>query len=354
MKFRKYNSIDNLTNKLLERFSSEQNKPWVVLEKFDGSNTSVTFDKDFNMKIGRRNDFLYSEQEETSHFKANTVIRKKYEAKLSNAANEIFGRYSDLEGIIFYGELVGTPIFKRVKYLQDGLIDFIVYDIFGITKFNNPSKQLNRNQEEIETNIPLGYYFSHTIVTDIGYQMQYPTAPILFLCNNLNDAIKYSMENLEKDSLGYNEFACDVKELNIINGNIREGHVLKLWGNDSCNNGGKRIIIKHKGKQFEEKSKRSHKKQEFTIKEFTLDYPKTMSEAKDRILLARFYSVISKFGQYSIKDFQVLAILMVEDIIEELIREALWLINQKEEQEFKKNLMKLVSAFFVKSKEKIF
>lgn len=139
---------------------------------------------------------------------------------------------------------------------------------------------------------------------------------------------------------------------NEIEGNIREGHVIKPLNSIFYRKS--RVIFKDKNDKFKENSGAKIKldkiKKEYSDELFT--FFETISPM---ICKNRFNNVSSKFGEYSIRNFGDLLRLMTEDIEEELYKsEEYQKFSDTERADFHKILNKKVSEFFVENKKELF
>ena len=136
--------------------------------------------------------------------------------------------------------------------------------------------------------------------------------------------------------------------------NIREGNVLKPY--KSMFKGDHRVIFKDKNIWHKE-NKGSKEKNLKLSPEYSNAMIEVIEDIDSMICRNRFDSVVSKFGDYTIKNFQDLMILMCEDIIEELERENEAVFDDFTEVDhsgFRKILAKKISAFFVQNKNDLF
>jgi Rnl2 family RNA ligase len=340
MEHKKYNSIENMTNKILEKI---MNNPkllldvWYVTEKVDGSNFSITFDFNSNdIKPARRGAFLDAE-EKFNNFQS---IMQRYDFptfgfKILEFLQTL--HFTGIESYTVFGELCGgfypgmkteegaTKIQGKIAY--SNRTEFIVFDI-----------RVNFKDGEF-------IYLPHPEVVFLCKENNIPVIPIIF-SGILQECINWSMEHNADPSEIWKEFGME-KE---VEGNIREGHVIKPHNHAFM--GMSRVILKDKNEKFQENSGTKIKKPKEKISD---DLLKILGDASVLICTPRFNNIISKIGEYSITDFGKIMNLMCEDIIEELTNEnKLNFNNEVEEKQFNKLLVKQVSSWMGRNKKELF
>lgn len=124
MGFIKWRSIDNLYSvkpKLLEKANSIDK--WVVTEKVDGANFSITADKN-GIKLGKRSGFLGENE--------NFFNISKHKHKLEPVIEVLSLHSKFYQNITIYGEYFGKDVIRRIPYDTDG--DFVFYCLMLTTK----------------------------------------------------------------------------------------------------------------------------------------------------------------------------------------------------------------------------
>lgn len=343
MKFIKYNSIENLSNKLLFEFKESPlynpSDIWVVTPKIDGSNFSIYFDENMNMIPAQRSSFISM----SSDFFNFQKVFDKYQESFKSMYNIIMNDYPSINeeaivNISFHGELCGgfypdMPILPNVKRIQKRVhysndTELIIFDIrvwVGENKY---------------------YYMSHHHVVKYCNALTIPVVPVLFT-GYLDQCMSWSHEHCADPDETWKIFGMPHEVPN----NIREGHVIKPL--KTIFKGDHRIIFKDKNEKFKENHDRGPKIERKI--EYTDALMEVLEDITGYISYNRFCSVISKFGDYSIKNFPQLMNLMVEDIKEELDREGRCEnLTHVDKAELHRLLVKYVSAEFVKNKKEWF
>ena len=288
MQFTKYNSIENTyKDKVVSKIYKEgyNNIDWVVTDKLDGANFSFITDGTTNVLTAKRSGICNKE-----FFNCKSVI-DKYSSLVLNTFikinNELFK--GNLEYLQFYGELIGDGINNRVKYCKGR--EFFLYDI----KY----KELNNENSS---------YLSFTDILDFCSDVFHlPDYSYLF---TFDEALAFCREN--ENDISWIPQLLD-NEYKYLKDNIEEGFVLKP---NECKyfSNGERVILKHKNTKFLET--KQNKKE---IKDNSLNYEQ---QAQLDFLLnfvteSRFYSVISKEGNLTEKDFGDFIRLYSKDVYED-------------------------------------
>jgi len=349
MKFKKYNSIDNITNKAFEHFlsSDEYNKDiqWCVTEKVHGCNFSIYISSDGEIKAAKRNSFL-----DNDNFYNYQEILDRYD--FSQFKDYIKGFNEEAESqvdyIILYGELCGgnypgtkTPdgikrIQKEIYYSNDH--EFVIYDIAFHFIHDLPH---NYRIEDYR-------FLEHDLVEYTCNSLGLYVLPSLFN-GTLVECLEWSKTNLNKQSDVWKMLGMK-KE---VENNIREGHVIKPSG-DQIFLQGDRVIFKDKNFKFRENS--GAKTEKKIIKELSIELVKLSEIIDTYVCQNRFNNVISKYGEYTIRDFSNLLALMCTDIIKELSVSTEEFNNLDIQQSLGlcKIIKTKVSRYFVKNKKELF
>lgn len=342
MKFIKYNSIENVTNKIMFEFkqSSLYNPAdkWVCTPKIHGANFSILVDEDGNLVPAKRTSIINME---TRFFNFQKIF-DKYETNLRNLIQDsitynntqIIPADKKIINISIHGELCGgyypdTPsvpyaskVQSEIHYSND--TELIIFDI-----------RLYVNEFKY-------YFMDHESVVNLCNKNNIPVVPILYK-GYLDDCLKWSNEHNADPDETWKIFGMP----HPVEGNIREGHVIKPL--KSIFKGEHRIIFKDKNTKFKEGGK-SKRKEPVKI-DYSNHLLYVLQDIDDYINKNRFNSVVSKFGDYTIKNFGELMNLMVEDIKDELSREGLDVgLTNVDKLELHKILVRKVSASFVANK----
>lgn len=339
--FKSYNSIDNLTNGYIEKIKlNSKYHPddwWIVTPKIDGSNVGIIFGSTSNdYKISSRKRYL----DETERFHGIRDIVKELEGKFIEFRNRITKHFENVSSITFFGEICGgyyegieskvKPIFKRVQYSNK--MEFVLFDVRVI--FDDESV----------------YYLSYGDVQLFSQEFGIPHVPMLYI-GTLDECLEYSEKHYADLDPMWKIFGMPHE----IKDNIREGHVIQP--EDSWFIGESRVIIKHKNAKFDEKKDREKKKSR-PKKIYSKEVNELISEGLARVNENRFYSVVSKIGEYDMKDFGRIMNDIVDDVFEEFEREEGKLLEAVKEQgeldSVRKAIVKFTSTFMGRNKKELF
>lgn len=317
MKFKKFNSISNITRKkevdcIIERrgFGIE----WVQTLKIDGANYSLYYDG-VDYKRAKRSSFLGEDIAFMGDFNFDYEINIK----------DMYDYLVDIMGcseIFVIGEIYGgfydhpdvdnlpntTRIQKRVSYTPEN--DFIVYDI-------------------LIDGMIVGYDFQVDLCERFGFDV----VPLLAR-GNFSDLLKNKV--IFPDTL-YERFG-----LPFIEDNLAEGWVLKpvdpvFYGN------GSRVILKGKNPDFDERNKKRSKKVNpvYDMSELGIELSK---ELETYISENRLRNVIShgEIDTITDKSFGKLLGLFAKDILNDFVvdYEDFELLDKKEKHLIKREMNK--------------
>ena len=330
MDFKKYSSIDNCYAKQVENIKRSKNYQsyleWNVTEKCDGANFSIWLDGN-EVKYAKRSQFVgangifYNFQNAVKHIDTDKLYKLLRE-KFDNATEFII--YGELCG----GYYTGMPLIpnskkvqKRVEYSNKN--EFIVFDIVaGDT------------------------WITHQEVINICNSVGINVVPIIFT-GSLAECIEWSQNHNADLSKLWCTFGMPKETPN----NIREGHVIKP--NCHLSIFEDRMILKDKNDKFKESKELKETKPKTQI---SLNVNKILDVARSMITTNRFYSVTSKFGEYTIKDFQHLMNDMVNDILDELKKDNSNYndLLSEEVNLIPKYLLRDVASFIGKNKKELF
>lgn len=269
MDFIKYNSIENHYNlKFLNRIPDEyKNSIWITLEKLDGANLVIGIFPNVPIKIGRRTAWL--NEGEKFYDVWNTISKYQdilnYFQSIVNLSNE---------PILFYGELYGRGVQKRIDYGPDQY--FKCFDVV----VNN--KQLS--------------YFEYFHFFE--YHSEFVNLNNFFMTTNneyysLQEALMVDVDSKNTDKL------------------ISEGVIIKPYLKDLRLQDGSRIIIKKKSIAFSDKNESfsENNKPIVNSEVFNLNMLFRNYISKNRML-----DLFSKYGEISdIKEIGKYIPLFIED-----------------------------------------
>lgn len=323
MQFHKFHSIENsyrekFLNTIRSHPSSEEE--WCVLEKVHGSNFSFTVSDD-DIKVGKRTSFLETKEDFNQFFNCGQIVDDLY-PKVKDLLNKYKEKYGDVKFLTVYGELFGgfyegkkithKMIQKGVQYCPHH--EFMAFDI-RVTGENDQGKYINYDRA-ISLFEEAGLFYADKL-----YQ------------GSLDDCLKWSSEhNADQTTipplLGIEE---DIKD------NVREGHVLKPL-NPGYLEDGTAIVLKDKNTLFKEKQSKKE-----TVCE---KYKQLIDEISKYITENRFQNVVSKEGPVTKRSIGKYVSLLVQDALEEYIKENGEL--PVEEKKIRKNLNKISSQIVLK------
>ena len=283
MIFTKYNSITNsyqqeFVDKCVEHLPDGLDTMCQVTEKIHGANFSFHIDKD-EVKVASRNQFVdggfYGCQTIVDRYK--DKVRELYDhmnvTKLSPKWLHVFiGKWPfNCTSLVIYGELAGKGVLSGVDY---GDKDFYVFDISVNGDFLDP-----------------------LLTEDLCKQWGLISVP------SMVDRISFRM------ALGLSpDFKSILKEVG--GENWAEGIVIKPI-EPAFLPSGQRIIFKKKSDKFVEKGSKVIKVIE-PLCDTDVEFVQTIAEY---ITANRLSNVLSKYGEFTVKDTGKIARLLIEDAI---------------------------------------
>ena len=273
--------------------------------------------------------------------------RYDYNKLMNNILEFAKIHYPDfLGGISIHGELCGghypgaevvpnaKKVQKEVAYSNN--TELIVFDI-RLTSTDNDDYYI---------------FIPHYQIIKLCNDCNIPVVPIIFE-GTLDECLKWSSEHNADPCEIWKIFGMDHE----VENNIREGHVIKP-AIKTIFKGQHRMIFKDKNDKFKENkgSKEKNAVPKITYSDnmiYILDNIDTM------ICINRFNSVTSKFGEYSIKDFRLLMLFMIEDIYDELnrsidLKELFDTLTNVEKKELNDILNKKIASFMGANKKELF
>lgn len=244
-------NVNKLTQSDIEYIDNNYKTDWVVTEKIDGTNFSVTITKD-GYKIGRRNGYLENNE---SFFNIQTNIKQ-----IEHIINNIKDYYlNDYIYCILYGEYFGPKVFNRVNYGTE--YQFRIFSILDITKEDNTFRD----------------WSGYALLEKVGYIKPY-LVPKLAVCSTLQEALNYPNNGNST--------------LSNLNNNTMEGVVISPYKFTMLYEDMSKYLFKNKNDKFLEKT--TIKKSKITSNNQELY---TVNELfKSYCTKSRMYSVFSKLG----------------------------------------------------------
>lgn len=295
--FKKYNSIENsYRSEFIDKIRNSPIKDdvFIVQEKVHGANLSFWTDG-IEIKTAKRSGFL----EEDESFYNFQLVRKQYRAQILECFSLLKARYSTINHIAIYGELIGGsyshPDIERVKNsirVQKGIAytpknDFYAFDIRINSEYYLPI------DEATALLALLGFFYARTLFE-----------------GSLDDALNYpnAFESKISGWLG----------LPSVENNICEGTVIKPNKSYFFPNG-ERVIIKNKNEKWAENKNHTIKiKEEEVVSEMVI---KLQRIVETYVTQNRLNNVISKIGEISFSDFGRVLGLFNKDILEDFLKD---------------------------------
>lgn len=277
MEFRKFDSLENTYNgKYIEE---ARNHPasaglWIVTEKIDGANFGFYFDGE-NHNQASRNQFVDGTFfASTPIIEAHRPLIERLYAVLQETG--VFGEFKELQ---LFGELYGPNVQGRVNY---GAKDFVAFDL-------------------LLDGVPQHKIVSIGALSHIGIA----TPPVICV-GKLEEVLR--VDPAFRSHLTPEEHEGD---------NECEGVVIEPVQPAWMYNG-KRIYFKHKTEAFSERKAPTKIKEPEVVPE---NVAKAFEEVSGLLTEARVFSVLSKEGEVTGKDFGRILKLTINDAIDELGRE---------------------------------
>lgn len=282
-KFIQWPKIKNLHNLTTDELNvlCNLNTLWVVTEKIDGTNFSLSITEN-DYKVGRRNGYL---DNNTSFYNIFNNIYKL--EKLINITQKHIKNCSDINRIIYFGEYFGNKVINRIYYGND-----YRFRIFGeYIEFNNNTSKW----------IPFEYLYQNLCNNDLNNLI----VPTFGVYNSIEDT--FSFPNTGITSLYSDDEHSDPME----------GVVIMPY-NISPIDGDYNYIIKNKNPIFLEKAIPSSKLQ---VTDNELE--SLRNKFKEYCTESRMVSVFSKIGMplNGINDAGIYIKEWLQDAYEDFIQE---------------------------------
>lgn len=323
MKFKKYNSIENLyRDKFINQIHQQglNHGTWVVQEKIHGANFSFWCNGE-DVFCGKRSGLI----RKTDNFYNHQIILERYNEKILDIFN-LISEVSSIDGytlkhIGVYGEIFGGNYphpeveKKDMKSVQKGVyyspdVEFMAFDlrIMG----------LDENSDDVD------FFKEVNLANEIFEKLGVPYIKTLFE-GSFDECVKYNnhFQTTIPNILNYPE----------IENNICEGVVIRP-NTTKYLYSGSRVLIKNKNEKWSEKDKQKNKQPKEII-EFTGEASKLFDEMISLVTENRLKNVISKVGAITNKDFGKLMSLMNKDVIEDFMKDFSDEFNTLEKKERK-------------------
>lgn len=254
--FVKWPKIENVHNLSIDKLAmlKHLNTLWVVTEKIDGTNFSLSITKD-DYKVGRRNDYLGDGASFYNIF--NNIYKLE---KLITITQDFLRKSSDIKRIIYFGEYFGNKVINRIYYGNE-----YRFRIFG-------------EYVEYKNNISKWVSFEHIHRTLANNDLNNLIVPVFGIYDSLEEALSYP--NTGITSLYSDEKHSDPME-GIV---IMPYNIIPINGDSS-------YIIKDKNSKFLEKTILSNK-----LKVTDSELEGLRNKFKEYCTESRMVSVFSKIG----------------------------------------------------------
>lgn len=254
--FVKWPKIENVHNLSTDKLAmlKHLNALWVVTEKIDGTNFSLSITKD-DYRVGRRNDYLGDGASFYNIF--NNIYKLE---KLITITQDFLRKSSDIKRIIYFGEYFGNKVINRIYYGND-----YRFRIFG-------------EYVEYKNNISKWVSFEHIYRTLANNDLNNLIVPVFGIYDSLEEAL--SCPNAGITSLYSDEKHSDPME-GIV---IMPYNIIPIVGDSS-------YIIKDKNSKFLEKTILSNK-----LKVSDSELEGLRNKFKEYCTESRMVSVFSKIG----------------------------------------------------------
>ena len=287
MEFQKYNSLENVKQKLVNMLIDQGhgNLTFAVTEKIHGSNFGIHID-DKEIRFSRRSDFLGDDEQFNGH--------QRLAADLKRAAHQVRQLLCTATEIRIFGEICGgslngkkkegaKKIQGEVQYSED--TEFFVFDIMVD-----------------------GKYIPFSEVQFIIARSEFNLVPVIGILPSLElaVAIPNDTDSVIPAALGYGspEIGTNVKEGNVI---VPYHEVVHLPN-------GKRLILKNKNTKFKE---RDNEKPQVVYEPMTHMAESVFANVSEYLNPARLSNVISKELDLTSKDFGRIMGLLMQDALAE-------------------------------------
>lgn len=343
--FKKYSEIENsyrteFLNRIHELGYDDSTIEYVASVKVDGSNFSVSIDENDKIHYAKRTSEL--ERGESFMNYQYAMRRDNVEDKVKNIKNIL----KDAVTVTVYGELAGgkynhpdvqkenvSSIQGRVQYAP-----FLFFYVFDIAIINSNGNRILLDEDTVED-----------LCKKVGL-----IKSIVVKRGTLEECLNYP--NDFEDPIAQNLFG-----LPRIDNNITEGVVIKpvkpLWLPN-----GSRVIIKNKNDKFKEKmAAKTGKREKVVEKDLTDLENMTLRWLDEYKTESRLYSVISKLGHVTNKDFGKIMGGFMKDLMEEFDKDYSVKIKELEDtnsvddfifskvtKKFQKNVQDWIRPVFIK------
>jgi len=285
----------------------------------------VYISKTEGIKFAKRTSFLSQD----SHFFSFQKLQDKID--FNKMLNDDYLNHVD--HIIVFGELCGgsypnMPVIPNVQRIQKEVaysndVELLVFDVFLVDKD--------------------GYMLAlnHKSMANFCNQYGLKYVPLLFT-GTLDECLEWSHNHKADESELYKLF-----NMPKIDGNIREGHVIKpVVETKFLKN--RLGIFKDKNEKFKEQKNTENNKPK---PEYSVEYNNKINELESMLCVNRFNNVVSKFGEYTIKNFRDLMTLLYEDVLEDV---DISMFSKIEQHNLRRELLSRTGKFLGDNKQELF
>lgn len=320
MKFKKYNSIENVYRKeFVDRIAMAtfENNDFVVQEKVHGANFSLISDGKI-IKSAKRTTML----EDSETFYNHSLIKDMYTEKMLTLFGLVKNAFPETETITVFGELFGGSYpnvdqTNNAMKVQKGIFYAPFNDFYAFDILINQDKYVSVDQANIWFD-NLDFFYARTLFRGTLYE-----------------ALKYP-----------NAFESKIPQwlkLPVIENNVCEGVVIKPVKAHFLPNGN-RIILKNKNDKWSEKAKVKQSKPEKTLSK---EANEMLKHLEAFVNTNRLNNVLSKTGSFDIKQMGKFIGLLSKDAFEDFLKEFKSEFNNLEKVE-QKELTKRLNQYSVK------
>lgn len=338
MKFIKFPSLNNVSSAMsVARVENAgltaPNVQWMVTEKIHGANFGIYSDG-FEVKSAKRTGFV----EDGENFFDSRRVVEDHKPLVLNLAQTIIGSLKsairrtigkDILGkpyAIVYGELFGGSIQKNMPYQEKQ--DFCVFDF--VIVLDDSNKDIVEEMFETGVISGINHVEDKLILAPSNKLFMFEdmkrngllTAPLIKVgtfdeCMAVcNDFESHFTDNARVNNLQLSE---EHRELRCKSEGLVIEPVVGLYISQQ------RVYLKNRSAKFEEK--KSEPKKNLTQMQLDTLSPKAiyvLDQIDQRICENRFESVVSKIGEVSIKDFNLVSGLLLKDAMEDFEKDELY------------------------------
>jgi Rnl2 family RNA ligase len=311
----KYRSIENAYREKTIGFIKEMapnGEQWVVTEKVHGANLSFVTDGT-TVKMAKRTSVMETEKNRKAFYNSEPIFEK-----YSPLVLELFAQHElkDASTIVVYGELFGGwyPGIEQKK---------------GSQKVQKGVSYCPQNEFYAFDLLVDGEFVSYDLAVTLFDRLGFYHAAVLYR-GTFDQVLAWSKAHYEDVSTVPAMFG-----LPELDGNVREGHVLKPVTTRYLDNGD-RVILKDKNDKFKEKA--SIKGNVYKEKPLSDEVKTALAEALAYVTEQRYDNVVSKIGTVTKKDTGRLIQLLFKDVLDEFYKDHKYRAKGTDKKDFNREL----------------